>query len=160
MWSTHRHALILAGVLVFGCRKPEPPEVIPKSIRVESVGPSGVGLRVELEVRNPNSFPLLVHDVDGVLALASGAELGRGHAEPNGSVPARGSAPMTSTLTIGFASVSALLPFALSGQPVPYRFRGTVGVGGDTLSVNLPFELSGELTQQQLLNAGLRGLSP
>jgi LEA14-like dessication related protein len=153
-------ALLLAGWLATGCAKPQPPQVTARSARVTATAPTGVELSVELDVHNPNAFPLLVESVDGTLAIADGPELGRGTARPSSNIPAQGSSAVTSQLTIPWTNLAALAPFALSAAPVPYTFTGRARVGGKRLNVEVPFTLRGELTREQLLQIGLQGLQP
>ncbi len=54
-------------------------------------------------------------------------------------------------------SLSALAPYALAAQPLPYRLRGTARLGGEDLSLEVPFQIEGELTREQVVAAGLRG---
>jgi hypothetical protein len=46
------------------------------------VSPERLQLAVELDVHNPNSFPLAVQSVTGLLSLDNGATLGAASAEP------------------------------------------------------------------------------
>ncbi|HEY6562076.1 MAG TPA: LEA type 2 family protein [Polyangiaceae bacterium] len=152
--------LLLSCLSLAGCSKPEPPQVTARSARVTATAPTGVQLAVELDVHNPNSFPLLVESVEGTLSVAGGAEIGRGTARPGTDIPAQGAAPVTSQLTIPWSNLTALAPFALSGAPVPYTFEGRARVGGKRLNVEVPFTLRGELSREQLLQIGLQGLGP
>jgi LEA14-like dessication related protein len=148
--------------LATACERPKPPTIMPKSAQVLAVGGTGLTLAVTFDVANPNRFPLVVHAVDGRFSLgASGAgvELGKAHAEPASSIPARGTSTVTSQIAIAWTNLAALTPFLLSPAAVPYRFDGNATVGGESLNLSLPFTLSGELTRAQLLNAGLSGLS-
>jgi LEA14-like dessication related protein len=153
-------SVLLAAALILSaaCAKPEPPTIVPRSARVTSVGPAGLTLAVELDVANPNSFPLSAHSVEGALTLGDGVELGRARATPEAAIPAKGSAMVPSELTVSFNNLAALAPLALSDQPVPFKFKGQALIGGEKLNVGVPFELSGELTRVQLLQIGLRGL--
>jgi LEA14-like dessication related protein len=151
-------ALLVAALMLGACAKPEPPTISPRSLRVSAVGPAALTLAIELDVRNPNSFPLSAHSVDGTLELGNGVELGRAHATPEAAIPAKQSAIVPSELTVNFTNLGALAPLALSEQPVPYRFRGQALIGGERLNVGVPFELRGELTRAQLLQIGLSGL--
>jgi LEA14-like dessication related protein len=164
-WAMHHRwpwvpwLLAFAGaVLVCACMKLKPPTLHPRAARVTQVGPTGIGLVVELDVANPNAFPLAVRTVSGTLEVGSGTEVGRGHAEPGKTIPAQGSSVVEAQLTVGWTKLEALAPYALSPSPVPYRFRGTASVGSERLNVDVPFVVTGELTRDQLLQAGLRGL--
>jgi LEA14-like dessication related protein len=150
---------LLLCALLAGCAKPEAPRVTPRTARVTATGPTGVELALELDVHNPNAFPLLVQSVEGTLEIAGGAELGRGVAEPKTSIPPKGSAVLTSQLNIPWSNMAVLAPFALSPKPVPYAFRGRASVGSERLNVDVPFSLRGELSREQLLQIGLGGLT-
>jgi LEA14-like dessication related protein len=154
-------ATVVALTLAPGCAKPKPPTLTPKSAQVLAFGATGVSLAVTFDVFNPNRFPLIVHAVDGRFSLGSGAgvELGKAHAEPASSIPARGTSTVTSNVTMGWTNLAALTPFMLSPAAVPYRFDGTATLGGESLNVNLPFTLNGELTRAQLIDAGLSGIA-
>jgi LEA14-like dessication related protein len=147
-----------ATFLVVSCSKPEPPKITPRSIHVGAVTPTSIGLSLELDVENPNPFPLLVRTVDGTLKIGNGVELGSGQAQPAGSIPAHGSRTVPSDLSVKWTNVGALAPLATSPKPVPYVFEGTAKVGGEKLNLDIPFTIKGELTRQQILAAGLRGL--
>lgn len=149
-------------VVAIGCFgmtacSPQKPVVTPTAIRVTQVSTSGMLLDVQLDVQNPNSFPLMAHRVDGSVALSNGATLGSGSAQPQGSIPANGRSTVTTQLNVPWQNIAALAPFALSANPVPYTFKGEAMLGGESLNVKIPFELQGQLTRAQILDAGLRG---
>lgn len=146
--------------LAAACSKPKPPTLRPLGARVVGVTPSEIRLAVELEVTNPNGFPLIARSVDGTLTVGSGAELGRSHTDLTSSIPAGASANVTSEVSVGFQNLGALAPFVLSPLPVPYELRGSATLGGEKLNVSLPFTLNGELTRDQLIAIGLNRLGP
>jgi LEA14-like dessication related protein len=151
-------AMLAFGLTLGSCSKPEPPRITPRSVRVATVSPAGVGLALELDVYNPNSFPILAQNVNGTFELGNGVELGRGRAPAQSSIPAKGSAVVNSQLAVTWTNAAALAPFALSTAPVPFTFRGVAAIGGEKLNVDVPFTIKGELTREQVLQAGLRGL--
>lgn len=161
------HALrrwIVSGLLVLGsltnsCDKPQPPRVEPRAIRVTSISPARIGLEVELEIHNPNGFALLVHQARGKLTVGNAVEVGTGEATIDGSVPARSSKTVPAAFSLNWTNVQALVPLALTASSVPYTFQGTATLGSERLNLDVPIALSGELTQAQLLQAGLNGLS-
>jgi LEA14-like dessication related protein len=156
-WS----AVWVAGVvLAAACSKPEPPKVTPKSARVSSIDARGLALTVELDVYNPNRFPLIAKSVSGSLEVGEGVELGRARSEPQGAIPANASSTVSSELVVSWTNAAALAPYALSNKPVPYTFKGLATIGGEKLNVDVPFTIKGELTRDQVLSIGLRGLSP
>lgn len=140
------------------CASPQPPIVVPQSVQVVGVSGAGLRLAVTLTVTNPNAFPLIAHRVVGDLFIGmSDQKLGTGQASPRQSIPSKGSSVVESQLQVAWQDLTIL--GRLMGQPaVPYSFRGQVTIGGDTLSVNVPFDLRGQLTREQLIAAGLRGL--
>jgi LEA14-like dessication related protein len=151
-------ALLALGLVLGSCSKPEPPRITPRSIRVATVSPTGVGLALELDVYNPNSFPILAQNVSGSFEVGNGVEIGRGQAQPKSSIPAKGSTVVASQLAVTWTNAAALAPYALSPAPVPYAFRGVAAIGGERLNVDVPFTIKGELTREQVLQAGIRGL--
>lgn len=149
-------ALILLCSLT-ACARPKPPTVTPTVARVVAVTNRGVDLQVTLAVHNPNSFELAARAVEGTLYLDGQTKLGTGRATPSESIPAHGSAEVTSQVQVAWESLPSLQNF-LGREQVPYDFKGNVTLGGSALEVTLPFELKGTLTRAQLLQAGLRGL--
>ncbi len=146
------------ALLVTACAKPEPPTLTLRAMRVNAVSPAGITLGLELEVKNPNGFPLLARNVDGRLEVAGGAALGQAHAALSSPIPAKSTSVVTSTLEVPVTNLPALVPLALTTGRVQYTFHGTAELGGERLNVKLPFETRGEITQAALLQAGLRGL--
>jgi LEA14-like dessication related protein len=147
--------------LAFGfiaCAKPAPPTVIPKAVRVTAVRPQGLELTLDLDVHNPNDFPLFVNSVDGTLALGAGVELGRAQAQPKSRIPAKGTSPISSQVFVAWTNLGALTPFLISQSPIDYRFRGTALLGGERLNLSVPFELTGTLTRAELIQIGLAAL--
>jgi LEA14-like dessication related protein len=141
-----------------GCSKPEPPRITPQAAQVKSVDPAGIVLTLDLDVYNPNSFPLIARSVSGSVEIGEGVELGRGNAQPGISIAAKSSSLVSSELTVAWTNAAALAPLALSPKPVPYTFRGVATIGGEKLNVDVPFVVKGELTRAQVVQAGLRGL--
>jgi LEA14-like dessication related protein len=150
--------LLAAALSASACSKPEPPRVTPREVRVKSVDPAGLVLALDLDVYNPNGFPLIARSVTGNVEIGQGVELGRGRAEPGGSIPAKGSSLVTTDLTVAWTNAPALAPLALSNKPVPYTFRGVATIGGERLNLDVPFVVKGELTRAEVVQAGLRGL--
>ncbi|MBK8994711.1 MAG: LEA type 2 family protein [Myxococcales bacterium] len=151
--------LWIAGALcLIACSKPEPPKITPHSARVTALTPLAIGIALELDVENRNPYPLVVQEVSGSLKLGAGQEVGRARSEPKGNVPARATTRLPAELSVPWTGLGALAPLAASGKPVPYSFEGTAKVGGAKLNLDVPFTVKGEITQQQILQAGLRGL--
>jgi LEA14-like dessication related protein len=156
MPSPLRSIASLGVVLLLACSKPKPVEVKPVAARVASVGTAGVGLLLDLEVRNPNSFEINARSVEGTLLIGDGVEIGRGSAAPGTRIPAEGTARVPAELTLSTSNLAALAPYALSDRPVPYRFTGVAKLEGKLIDTTLPFTLTGQLTRSELLSLGLR----
>jgi LEA14-like dessication related protein len=141
---------------ITGCRVPEPPTVTPHTVRVVGINAGGMDLDVQLSVHNPNSFPLAAEGVEGTLFVSRRQELGHGSSPEVDSIPAGGTSMVASRLHMTWAGLSSAVPL-LASERIPYEFDGTVAIGGQSINVKLPFKLSGELTRNELLQAGLRG---
>jgi LEA14-like dessication related protein len=156
-WRFSSVAAIAVVATLAGCAKPQPPSVVPHVVRFSAVSPGGLDFDVQLQVHNPNSFPLAAEAVSGTLYGAREQKLGQGTSHPREAIPAGSSRLVSSQVHIGWENVTALAPL-LAAERIPYEFRGDVTLGGESLNVTLPFTLSGELTRSQLLEAGWRGL--
>ena len=148
----------IAVVANLGCSKPQPIEVTARSAQVVSATPAGIRIALILDVANPNGFDVSARSVKGTLEVGDGIPIGTGSSEPRTPIPARGSSRVPAELALGWTNMNALVPLALSGQPVPYQFRGTATVGGESLNMDVPFTIAGEITREQLLQIGLGGL--
>jgi LEA14-like dessication related protein len=111
--------VFLIGAALAACSKPEPPRVTPRAVRAGAVSPAGIRLAVELDVYNPNSFPIVAQAVAGTLELGSGVELGRGRVAAQTAIAAKSSSLVNSELAVTWTNVAALAPLALSTAPVP-----------------------------------------
>lgn len=156
-WRSWLLTLVLATALASGCAKPQPPSVVPHVVRVSAVSAGGLDFDVQLQVHNPNSFPLSAQTVTGTLYGARQQRLGQGTSHPREAIPAGSTRLVASQLHIGWENVAVLAPL-LASERIPYEFRGDVTLGGESLNVTLPFTLAGELTRAQLIEAGRRGL--
>jgi LEA14-like dessication related protein len=149
---------LLASVLLVACAKPKPPTITPHSVEVKSVSPTALVLHAQFDVHNPNGFPLIVRKVSGKLTVANNVDMGSTSVPSGVSIPANGTQRVASDLDVSWQNLSQLLPYAVSGKPVPYSFDGHATVGGKSLNIEVPFSIKGELTSAQLLSAGLNGL--
>lgn len=150
----------LSAFVLLGCSKPKAPTLTPRSAQVSSVFASGVELSVEFSAHNPNGFSLQGSEVRSTLELRDGTPLGSATSSEPFSIPAGGDAPVRAKLRVGFDSLAALAPFALTGTPLPYRLRGSASMGGESLNVDVPFQIDGVLTAEQVVAAGLQGAAP
>lgn len=149
--------LVATALVALACSKPKPVEVTPRSVQVTGIVPQGLQLALTLDVRNPNGFAIRASDVKGTLSLQDGTVLGRGSAADTVTVLAEQTAAVPTNLTMSWTNLAALAPYALSSQPLPYQIHGSARIGGEQLNVEVPFDIAGQLTREQLLQAGLRG---
>ena len=152
-------AALAASVLVAACARPKPPTITPYSVDVTSVSAVAVGLRVNLDVTNPNGFTLSVQKVTGDFVVDGSIDMGKTTVSTAISIPANASQRVTTDVSVPWTNVAALAPLALSGKPVPYTFKGVATVGGEHLNLDVPFSIEGKLTSAQLLQAGLNSLN-
>lgn len=150
-------AILVSAALASACARPQPPSVVPHVVRLSAVSATGLDLDVQLQVHNPNSFPLAAEAVNGTLYGARNQKLGQGSSHPGESIPADSMRLVASQVHIGWDNLMAVAPL-LGAERIPYEFRGDVTLGGESINVTLPFSFSGELTRTQLLEAGWRGL--
>ncbi len=150
--------LAAATLLAVGCSRPKPPTITPYSVEVTSVSPTAVGMHVNLDVWNPNAFPLVVQKLSGDLMVNGTIDMGKTTVATALSVPADKTERVATDVSVPWTNLTELAPLALSGKPVPYRFSGTATVGGKSLNLDVPFHIDGTLTSAQLLQAGLNGL--
>lgn len=139
------------------CSKPKPPSVIPRSAQVAAIKPDSIELALVLDARNPNSFPIVANRVSASFELQDGTVLGGGESSEAFTIPAGGDAQLAAKLDVRFSSLAALAPYALAAKPLPYRLRGSARLGSEHLNVDVPFTIDGQLTPEQVVQAGLRG---
>jgi LEA14-like dessication related protein len=143
-------ALVVACTQALGCsmflRSMERPEVAVRDVSVSSAGFTGISGEMQLDVTNPNNFGVPLAGIDWQLSIG-GSRAVSGKIELSQTIPARGVAPVTTSLTIdardaiGLAStlargvrtyqVTAQVHFALAmGRvDVEVSHSGTLGSG-------------------------------
>jgi LEA14-like dessication related protein len=153
-----RRALAAAAIFFVACSKPQPPKITPHAAKVTAITATGLTLSCDLDVENPNSFPIIVRRVNGKFLIGSGVEVGTAEVKSSTSVGAGKTERVPSNLDVAWSNLGALA--ALGSSPeVDYAFEGLANVGTDEWNVDVPFRLKGKLTRVQLVNAGLRGFS-
>jgi LEA14-like dessication related protein len=163
MWTMHRATFLaiiasIFSLFVLGCSKPKPPTLTPDSTSITSVTPKGIGVRVTLAAYNPNDFALTTQKVSAKIVLGNKVTLGPIEKPHGVSLPANSTTKVTFDLDATWAQAAQIAQLATGGPTVPYVVDGTVTIGGKTLNVDLPFKLKGEVSQAQLIAAGLNGL--
>ena len=148
----------LLSLLMVGCSKPKPPTIKPDKTQITSVKPKGVTVRVTLDVHNPNDFALTVRSVKATILLGGQTKLGPVDKPHGVSLPANVSTKVDFDLEASWELAAELAGLATLGPTIPYEVDGTVNVGGDRLNLDLPFKIKGQVSQAQLIAAGLKGI--
>jgi LEA14-like dessication related protein len=119
-----------AGCSMF-MRSMERPKI---EVRDVAVAPSGLGQitgELKLDVTNPNDFGVPLNGIDWQISIG-GARAVTGKIELSQTIPARGVAPVTTSLTIGLADAMAV-GAALAGGARDYalaaKLRFSAGFG-------------------------------
>jgi LEA14-like dessication related protein len=143
--------LLLVCTQVLGCsifmRSIERPQAKVRDVSVSSAGLTGVTGRLQLDVTNPNSVGVPLSGIDWQLSVG-GARAVTGRAQLSQTIPARGVAPITTSLTIDARDAMAVASALASGVrdyqlvaslhfstvvgqlDVEVEHRGTLGGGG------------------------------
>lgn len=148
----------LMSLFVLGCSKPKAPTLTPEVTRITSVSPKGIGVRVTLNAYNPNDFALTTQKVSATIVLGNKVTLGP-VTKPHGvSLPADKTTRVTVDLDATWQQAAQIAQLASAGPTVPYEVKGEMTIGGKKLNVDLPFTIKGEVSQAELIAAGLKGL--
>ncbi len=153
--------LALSGLLcllLLGCSKPKPPTITPRKAKVTSVTPTGLGLELTYEAYNPNGFELSVNSVTATATLNGTLKLPPATVQDRVTLPAKQRTLVNSKVTIPWTHLQQVLGMAANRPKIPYRVVGRANVGGESLNVDVPFTIDGEVTQAQLLGAGINSL--
>lgn len=148
----------LTSSLVLGCSKPKAPTLTPEATRVTTVTPEGIGVRVTLNAYNPNDFALTTQAVKATIVLGNKVKLGPVEKPHGVSLPADSTTKVTIDLQATWQQAAQIAQLASSGPTIPYVVEGTVKIGGSKLNLELPFTIKGEVSQAQLIAAGIKGL--
>ena len=92
----------------------EKPKASVRDVSLTSAGFTGVSGEVQLDVMNPNNFGVPLSGIDWQLTLGS-ARLATGTVQLNQTIPARGTAPITTTLGIAASDAMAIAGAIASG---------------------------------------------
>jgi len=98
-----RHLAWLALVVLCACpvaRPLEKPRVTPRGAHLASASLAGLELRLDLDIYNPNEIALPLRAIDWEISLDNNP-LTRGRIDLSAEIPARATAPVAATATIG-----------------------------------------------------------
>src|SRR5688500_17002530 len=148
--------LLLVCPLLAGCvTEVRRPTASVRQMSLGEVTPQGFTMNFEVEVENPNSVALPVADVDYNLRLFE-RDFVDGEADPDASIPANGSMPVTLPVHVSFENLLAISDgIRKSGGDVLYELEGGLGFGGGSnllaKQVRVPVRLIGAIPMRQLL---------
>jgi LEA14-like dessication related protein len=152
-----RHVLLLLVCLLgSGCAtRVQRPTASVTNMTLGEVTPQGFTMNFEVDVKNPNPMALPVADVDYKLRLV-GRDFLDGKADPDASIPARGSMPVVLPVRVTFENLLAISDgVRRSGGDVPFELDAGLEFGGGmpflSKPVRVPVRYSGTLPVRQLL---------
>lgn len=122
---------LLASACSIFTRSIERPTADVRDVAVSSAGWSGLAGELRLDVTNPNGFGVPLAGIDWELSIG-GARAVTGSVELSQTIPARGVAPVTTSLTIDArdaVAVGAELARGARGYRLAARLRFTTPVG-------------------------------
>ena len=150
--------LLLLLPLAPGCAalNVQSPTVAFRSANVSDLSPAGVTANFDVDVQNPNAFDIPIDAADYKLSL-SGVELVDDQTKPNGSIPAKGSLPVTIPVHLRFDQLlRAEKEIAQSGGNVPFDFDGALEFSAGKISfgksIKVPVHFSGTLPLRDAAN--------
>jgi len=151
MWIIARSLVCVLLVATVGCAswlmKGEPPEVLVTNVTPLEGTAFEQRLQVDLRIRNPNDFDLLVTGIDFTLNL-NGKRLARGLGNTTITVPRLSDAVVSvQTSTSTFDVVRQLLSFS-QAQDLSYNIMGLLHLKDG----RLPFNNSGTLFEKSQLS--------
>lgn len=148
--------LLPLALLSFACSAIEKPTASVRGASLGQITSTGMTLNVDVLLNNPNAVALPLTKTGYALSL-SGTKILDGSAEPTGSIPAKGSLPVTLPITIVWEDLlKAEQEIIASRGDVPYTLSANLGVGTNTGiplfdSQSIPLSYSGTLPLKEAL---------
>lgn len=148
--------LLFVGAFLAGCvTEVRRPTASVRQMSLGDVTARGFTMNFEVDVENPNSVVLPVADVDYNLRLFE-RDFVDGKADPDASIPANGSMPVTLPVHVSFENLLAISEgIRKSGGDVPYELEAGFEFGGGSnllaQPVRVPVRFSGTLPLRQVL---------
>jgi LEA14-like dessication related protein len=102
----------------------ERPTATVRNVSVSSAGLTGISGELQVDVMNPNDFGVPLSGIDWRLSIG-GARALSGRAELSRTIPARGLAPITTSLTVDARDAIAVASVLASGAR-DYRLDATL----------------------------------
>ena len=154
-------ALALAAcLLASGCsmflRSIEKPKASVRDVSLSSAGLGGVSGHLQLDVTNPNGFGVPLAGIDWQLAIG-GARAVTGTVQLSQTIPARGAAPIATTLTVSARDAIAVAS-ALAGGARSYEVKARLHFSTPVGQVDVDVAHTGTLDGGGGAGAALRGV--
>jgi LEA14-like dessication related protein len=145
-------------LLSLACSQVQKPTASLRSADVGGITTDGFTANFALDVHNPNSFELPLSNADYALSFG-GVQVTKDTVKPGGSIPARGSTPVTIPVRLSFESLlKAEEAIRAGGGDVPYELDGALGFGGGGglaalgIPTKIPLKYNGTLPLRKVLS--------
>ena len=139
--------LLPAVILLSGCsmfmRSIEKPKAEVRNVNVTSAGFTGVTGELRLDVQNPNSFGVPLAGIEWQLSIG-GARAVTGTVELSQTIPAKGIAPVTTSLTINAADIPVVAGQLANGAR-DYRIHAKLKFRAQVGQVDVELDHAGQL---------------
>jgi len=135
-------ALLLSGCSLF-MHSIEKPKAEVRNVSVSSAGFSGVTGELRLDVMNPNGFGVPLAGIDWQLSIG-GSRAVTGSVQLSQTIPAKGVAPVTTSLTIS-AMDAAIVAGQLAGGARDYRIHAKLTFSTTVGAVAVELDHTGQL---------------
>jgi len=122
-------------------------------VTITAMGPSGIGVDVDLAIDNPNGIELRAKSVTANVVLDGTYTLTTVTVSHELALAPRAKTRTVVPMTIPWQNVSTLLALGAANRDIPYDLDGSVTLGSDALSAAIPFHLHALLTREQIVNA-------
>jgi LEA14-like dessication related protein len=134
--------VVLSGCSLF-MRSIEKPSAKVRDVSVSSAGFTGVTGELRMDVTNPNPIGVPLQSIDWTLAIG-GSKAVAGSVQLSQTIPAKGVAPVTTSLTIDARDAVAVAS-ALSAGSRTYTLKATIRFSTAVGPLAVDIESSGEL---------------
>ena len=132
----------LTGCSIF-MRSIEKPKASVRDVSVSAAGLGGISGQLQLDVTNPNGFGVPLSGIDWELAIG-GARAVTGTVQLSQTIPARGVAPVATSLTVS-ATDALAVGSALAGGARGYTMKARLHFSTPVGEVSVDVEHSGTL---------------
>jgi LEA14-like dessication related protein len=145
--------LLSVVVLVSGCsmfmKSIEKPKAEVRNVSMASAGFAGVTGELRLDVMNPNGFGVPLAGIDWQLSIG-GTRAVSGSVSLSQTIPAKGIAPVTTSLTLD-ALDAAVVARQLAGGARDYRLHATIRFATQVGEVAVQVDHAGQLGSGRVL---------